>query len=636
MSRIAAESPAANRPTGGVVGRIYTHNADRKDLVALFGDGRCVRPRTTYGELFELADATALGLLELGVEPGDRIGVASENFDLWIAVDLAILSLGAVSVPRGGDASTAEIAFCLGHAGCETAFFETATLYARVKDALPAMKAVIVMKGEAPPGTTAFEELTRRGRSRLAAGGAAELRTRRNDVADTDLATIVYTSGTTGNPKGVMLTHGNLLHNLRTLPALFAFRPGMKFVSFLPTWHTFERTVEYICLDNGLSIHYSSKRALRNDLTKVAPEFLVGVPRVWETLYQGVMSALEKLPAGKRRFVDRLLAASKRFHRMRRLADGRSAAKDGSIPRAGWFERLGLYLAMAVALPAELLARKLVYSKLTAALGGRLTIAISGGGPVPADVEEFFLRAGVPVYNGYGLTETAPVACVRTPARNVMGTIGPPLPETEVRIVGDDGRALGPKTKGIIQIRGPQVMQGYWRNEAASEACLSKDGWFDSGDVGMLAENGDVMITGRAKDTIVLRGGENVEPENIETALASSPCFLDVVVVGHAQKALGALVVPNFEVLRSRLGNLPDSTEEVLALRPEVQQCIRAEIATIVNGDRGFRTFELVTRVVCLPRPFSPEDGTLTHTMKKKRRVIEERYAALIAALFDD
>ena len=460
MSQFAAESPAAERPTGGIVGRIYANAAHHRDRIALFGDGRCVRPRTTYGELFELADAAAAGLMEFGAECGDRIGIASENFDLWIAVDLGILSLGAVSVPRGADASTAEIAFCLGHAGCTMAFFETAALYARVKDALPALRAVFVMKGEAPPGTTAFEELIRKGRSRLAGGGAAELRTRRNDVVETDLATIVYTSGTTGNPKGVMLTHGNILHNMRTLPALFEFRPGMNFVSFLPTWHTFERTVEYICLDNGLGIHYSSKRALRNDLAKVAPEFMVGVPRVWETLYQGVMSALEKLPAGKRRFVDRLLAASKNFHRLRRRADGGAALKDGSVPRAGRFERLGLYLGMAVALPLELLARKLVYSKLSAALGGRLTIAISGGGPLPADVEEFFLRAGVPFYNGYGLTETAPVACVRTPARNVLGTIGPPLPDTEVRIVGDDGRVLGSRTKGIIQIRGPQVMQG--------------------------------------------------------------------------------------------------------------------------------------------------------------------------------
>jgi long-chain acyl-CoA synthetase len=410
----------------------------------------------------------------------------------------------------------------------------------------------------------------------------------------------------------------------------------MRFLSFLPTWHTFERTVEYVCLDCGLEIHYSSKRALKADLRRVRPNFMVGVPRVWETLFQGVLESLEKLPRKKKRLVDAALRGSAAFHRARRRRKGLAADRDGSVRKAGPSETIGLLFAELTTYPAEFLARKFVYSKLKAALGGELSIAISGGGPMPADVEEFFLRAGIPFYNGYGLTETAPVVCVRTPRRNVLGTIGEPLPDTEVRIVGENGAVLPLKAKGVIQVRGPQVMSGYWNNPTATAACLSKDGWFDTGDTGMLTDRGDVMITGRAKDTIVLRGGENVEPENIETALSASPCFVDVVVVGHAQKTLAALVVPNIEVLRARRPDLPALDPESLVSRPEVVEFVRAEIRTYVSRERGFRTFEMIGRVACLPRPFTTDDGTLTHTMKKKRAVIESRYADLISSLFSD
>jgi long-chain acyl-CoA synthetase len=635
MTRSDPQDDGSPPPRGGIYGRLRARSGARGDALALVGDARSVRPSTTYEELFAHVDAAAAGFYAAGVRKGVRVGVASDNFDRWIVSDLALLSLGAVSVPRGADASPQEIGFCFAHAECEFALFETAALYDRCRAELPPLRRVVILKGPAPAGALAFDDLAAAGRDATSAGkdGLAAVR---DAVASDDLATIVYTSGTTGNPKGVMLTHGNVLHNLRALPRLFAFRPGMRFLSFLPTWHTFERTVEYVCLDNGLEIHYSSKRALKADLARIRPDFLVGVPRVWETLYQGVVSGLEKLPAKKRAFVDRILAGSRAFHRARRRAFGLAAERDGAVPTAGYPAKIGLLLGMAATYPAERLARRLVYSKLLAALGGRLSIAISGGGPLPLEIEEFFLRAGVPFYNGYGLTETAPVACVRRPDRNVLGTIGPPLPETQVRVVGEDGADLGRRRKGVIQIRGPQVMRGYWKNEAATRACLSADGWFDSGDVGLVADDGEIMITGRAKDTLVLRGGENVEPENIETALAASPCFVDIVVVGHAQKALGALVVPDYEVVRTRLGGLPEVPAEQLSRHPAVERLVRAEISAVVSSERGFRTFEMIGRFACLPTPFSTEDGTLTPTMKKKRRVIEERYAALIASLFAD
>jgi long-chain acyl-CoA synthetase len=619
---------------GGIVEHLRARCAHRPEGTATVGNQACRFPRMTYAQVFEAADDLAAGFVDFGIRHGDHVGVISENLDLWLLTDLALLSIGAATVPRGGEASPAEVGFCLTHAECRAAVFETAELVERASADLPHLAGTVAMRGPAPRGGTTLDELIERGR-KLRRERPGELRKRQEAVKDEDLATIVYTSGTTGNPKGVMLTHRSILHNVKAVPAILHFEEGMRFVSFLPTWHTFERTIEYIVLDSGIELHYSSKRTLKADVARVRPSFLVGVPRVWETFYQGVMSAIEKLPPKKKELVEGALRGSRTFHTFGRRARGLVLDPPAKLERPGTFSRLLLRLRQAPHVVSELLARKFVYSKLKAALGGELKITISGGGPLPPDVDEFFVRAGIPFLNGYGLTETAPVVCVRLPERNVLGTIGPPLPHTEVRIVDESGRDVGREARGNIQIRGPQVMLGYYRNETASNACLTMDGWFDSGDLGMLSSAGDVIITGRAKDTIVLRGGENVEPENIETALLASPLILDVVVVGHAQKALGALIVPDFEVVRIRLPQVSGDPPEALVEHPSVDDLIRTEVSKIVCNSRGFRTFELVTRVAYLARPFSTEEGTLTATLKKRRRVIEELHRELIAGLFD-
>jgi long-chain acyl-CoA synthetase len=619
---------------GGIVEHLRARSAHRPDLTATVGSTSCRFSRLTYAELFRAVDELAAGFLDLGVGPGDRVGMISENQDLWLLTDLALLSIGATTVPRGGDTPAAEIGFCLTHGECRLAVFESAATLERAREALPPLAAAVVMRGPAAGGALALDEIFERGRRRLAAR-PDELRSRQADVTEEDLATIVYTSGTTGNPKGVMLSHRNILHNVRAVPQILHFEEGMRFVSFLPTWHTFERTIEYIVVDSGIELHYSSKRTLKQDVARVRPSFLVGVPRVWETFYQGVMGAIEKLPAAKKRLVQAALRGSRELHRLRRRAESIALDPPATIARPSAGKRLALWLRQAPHLLQNALATRLVYSKLRAALGGELRISISGGGPLSPEVDEFFVRAGLPFFNGYGLTETAPVVCVRLPERNVLGTIGPPLPQTEVRIVDENDQDVGRESRGVIQVRGPQVMQGYWRNDAASKACLSTDGWFDTGDLGMLSNEGDIIINGRAKDTIVLTGGENVEPENIETTLVASPLILDALVVGHARKALGALIVPDFDVVRARVPELEGLEPEAIVKNPALDRLIRAEVANRVSPERGFKSHETITRVACLARPFSAEDGTLTATLKKKRRVIEERYAEAIARLFD-
>jgi long-chain acyl-CoA synthetase len=617
---------------GGIVERLRARSAHRPEKTATVGNAACRFPHLTYRELFARVDELATAFLRLGIRRGDHVGLISENSDLWLITDLALLSIGAATVPRGGDAPPAEVGFCLRHAECGVALFETEAHADRARAELPPLETVIVMRGPARAGTATLEGLLEDGR---AAGSPVDLRAHQAAVADSDLATIVYTSGTTGNPKGVMLTHANILHNVHAVPRILHFSEGMRFVSFLPTWHTFERTIEYIVVDSGIELHYASKRTLKQDVARVRPSFMVGVPRVWETFYRGVMGAIEKLPPRKKRLVDGALAGSREFHRLGRRAAGLELSEDGRVGRPGALARAALRARQLRWAPHEVLARKLVYSKLLTALGGELRIAISGGGPLAPDVDEFFVRAGVPFLNGYGLTETSPVVCVRLPERNVLGTIGPPLPQTEVRIVDEAGRDAGRGARGVIQVRGPQVMSGYYRNETASKACLVPGGWLDTGDLGMLSDAGDVVINGRAKDTIVLTGGENVEPENIEATLLASPLILDVVVVGHAQKTLGALIVPNLEVACARLAKCAESEAQSLLHDPALDAMIRAEVTRLISCERGFRAWECVSRLAYLARPFCPEDGTLTATLKKRRRVIEELHREAIVRLFD-
>ena len=453
-------------------------------------------------------------------------------------------------------------------------------------------------------------------------------------VREDDLATIIYTSGTTGNPKGVRLSHRNFLHQIRCVPDILALKPGMKYLSFLPTWHAFERLLEYVILDTGMELHYSSKRTLKKDMLSRRPELIAAVPRVWETVYDGVVGNVEKLSGCLGKVVRGALAASEtRAHALRR-ARGHVLDTQRRRWRGGVTEKLGHHLLALLATPPHLVADLLVYRKIRAAVGGRLFAGISGGGPLPAHVDEFLTRAGLPLLNGYGLTETAPVLSVRVPSRNILGTIGQPLPATEIRIVSEAGHPVPVGEKGVIQARGPQVMEGYHDNPEATAACLSSDGWFDTGDVGALTDENDLCITGRAKDTIVLRGGENVEPEPIEAVLCSSPLIEDAFLVGHGQKTLGAFLVPHAEALRPHTGLPESASDEAVRGHPEAEARVRAEVLRLISPDRGYRGFERIGRTAMLALPFTVEDGTLTATLKKRRKVIEARLADRIAALF--
>jgi long-chain acyl-CoA synthetase len=373
-----------------------------------------------------------------------------------------------------------------------------------------------------------------------------------------------------------MLEQRNIAHNIRTLPDLVGMEAGDIWVSILPAWHTFEQTVELCGFGVGCITVYSDKRRLKDDLRTHRPHFFASVPRIWETIYSGARGAIEKRGPAVRALFRAAYAGSRLWARGNPLG-----------------------------LPLHALGKALFYKKIRAATGSRLKVAVSGGGYIPTHVDEFFVTVGITLLVGYGLTETAPVVALRALDDNVLGTIGRAVPETEIRV--------GPA--GTLQVRGPQIMRGYFKEPDLTRAAIDADGWFDTGDIARITEKGDIIFVGRAKETIVLSGGENIEPEPIESSILRSPLVHQVMLVGQDRKTLAALVVPE-----------PDAC-------PTGEQ-IRAELVQRTGLPGGFRTFEAVHKFALLDEPLSFENGLLTQTLKMKRNVIADRYKDAIDRLY--
>lgn len=569
------------------------------------------QPRpVTFAALLADVDALAMALLDLGVQRGDRVGLIAENRYEWLLVDQALVSIGAVGVPRGADTSPQELAFILRHSGCKFVFADDDRVARELTDiagGLPQLRAVAVMQDDsAVPGVLPLGALLRAG---------ADALPRRRDGLDRaravvqpdDLLTIVYTSGTTADPKGVMLTHGNVLSNVRVVTAVLDITAEDCFLSVLPAWHMYERIMDYLALAAGAQLVYTDRRRIKEDLAAVQPTVFAAVPRIWEMLHDGVVAQSRKL-AGVR----------------------------------GWLLRCGLQLSRQVGsgrahVGHRLLHRALdplVLRRVRAALGGRLRLCVSGGGALPRHVDETLLGLGLPLRNGYGLTETSPVASVRLPHQRDPGHIGPPLPQTAIEARRADGSRCAVGETGVLWIRGPQVMRGYYENPARTAEVLTADGWFNSGDLGHVDGTGNVWITGRAKDTIVLAGGENVEPEAVETLVKTSPFVEQVMCVGQDQKALGALLVPRFDALEQAVPRADWEPDDGELRGRAVQALFRAELDRLQVRQNGCRPCERIATFRVLAEPMTAENGLLTQTLKVRRHVVAQRHAPRIAAMF--
>jgi len=595
-----------------------------------------VEHRVTYAKLFEDVLLLAKSFRRRGMNSGDKVMVLSDNRYAWIVTDLALMSFGAVNVPRGSDTPTQELEFIVGHSDSDFLIVETDALLELHGDFISTckqLKSVFVMTGD--KRHTLFNNLYSyldilKDRSYTAADVEDFLELGQGIMPD-NLLTIIYTSGTTGLPKGVLLTHGNIMHNVKVVPVVIQLTENDNWLSILPAWHIFERTAEYVALSRGTTLVYSSIKTFSQDLEKYKPTLVATVPRVWESLYGKVQAAVKKKGDKAQKIFDTLIWASASYRRNKRKALGRMPVFERKQVLSHFFSKSVASLKMVVLFPLYKLADKKL-SMVRNRFGGRLRLAISGGGTLATYLEEWLDAVGIRIVNAYGMTECSPAIAGRGLTCRTYGTVGPPVPWTELRVVNEDGTSLPAGIEGAIEVRGPQVTKGYYNDDAENEKSFTEDGFFKTGDLGKTTINGELVITGRAKEIIVLSSGENIDPTKIENVLTMFPFIQDAVLVGQDKKGLGALLVPNMDELKdyvsTKMEGLAKSKAELLS-DSKVLDFIRNDMNRILKPKQGFKPHEKLHGITFLDKEFKLGDE-LTNTLKKKRHVIEKKYKKLI------
>ncbi|MDV6237081.1 AMP-binding protein [Leptospira ellisii] len=670
--------------------QLFRESAEKfRDLPAFFSkDSNKNYHPTSYAQLYEQGINLAEALIELGVQQRQRVGLLADNRIEWMVADYGVILTGAADVPRGTDITDSEIVYILNHSEVEVVFIENDKMlekFNRNKSQLNNVKTIIVLDpASSAPGVLKMNDLIEKGK-KLRDGGSRKAEERIAAIDPEDLFTLIYTSGTTGLPKGVMLKHSNMMHQVNHVSPMLKIKSDARLLSILPIWHVFERVVEYVCVGLGASTYYTNVRDLRQDLASVKPTFMGSAPRLWENIYNGIYTRINdpaQTPALRRGLFKLAYFFSNKKNQAVRFLKGVEVDYTGRNPIGSLFygifmfiqllltgpftltivaSVLGSYFAgtnlyfltsplytvagLAVLLNSFTLDR-IVLAKIRAATGGQLRASISGGGALPRHVDEFFNNIGINVLEGYGMTETSPVISVRTFEKLIIGSVGVIVPKTRLQIRNDSNAVLteidenGNITqgklglKGVVFIKGPQVMKGYFKNEEATSKAIS-DGWMNTGDMGMINFKKTLTLTGRAKDTVVLLGGENVEPVPIENKLQESAYISQCMVIGQDQKNLGAIVVPDFEKLQewAKENGINEANNEKLIENPKVYDLYRKEIKALNNTKNGFKSFEQVTPFFLIAKPFEVGDE-LNNMMKMKRHVITEKYTDRIKKIY--
>ncbi len=612
-----------------------------RDIVALHSPHTKPEIVITYTQLAEKIQLFAAGLQSLGIKLGDRISLIADNSPRWFIADQGIMTAGGVDAVRSSQAEKEELLFIIANSGSTAVVIEDLKTLKKLQDRLNDLpiEFVILLSDEAPPTEGPLKVLNFTQLNEIGANHNFVPVKQNRDA----LATLIYTSGTTGKPKGVMLAYSNLMHQVTTFGTVLQPNPGDMVLSILPSWHSYERTVEYYLLSQGCTQVYTNLRSVKGDLRQFKPNYMVGVPRLWESIYEGVQKQFREQPAKKQRLIKFLLGISEKYIKAQRVAQG----LDLNNLHASAKEKFVANIVTVVLLPLHKLGEKLVYAKVREATGGQVKQMISGGGALPRHIDNFFEIIGVQILQGYGLTETSPVTHVRRPWRNLIGASGLPLPATEAKIVDPETKApLPPETRGLVLLRGPQIMQGYYQNPEATAKAIDREGWFDSGDLGWLTPQNDLVLTGRAKDTIVLTNGENIEPQPIEDACLRSPYIDQIMLLGQDQRSLGALIVPNVEALEKwataqnltldiQDDNQTTASSQKINLQSKIiQDLFRQELNREVQNRPGYRPDDRIGPFKFILEPFSIENGLMTQTLKIRRHVVVERYRDIIDGMF--
>jgi len=595
-----------------------------------------------YAELYELGLNLATALIDLGVKAKDHVALLADNRLEWIIADYGILLTGAADVPRGTDVTDQDIQYIVSHSGAQVVFVEHLEMLKKFehnRKKIPGIKHVILMdkNAKAPAKVHHLYDLIEKGRE-LRAKKNREVEKRVSHIKPDDLCTLIYTSGTTGSPKGVMLTHGNIISQMRQ--EIVPLDPTDRILSILPVWHIFERGFEMLAVSRGCCTYYTNVRNIGEDLKAVKPTFMGSAPRLWESIYLKIMDGVKSAPPARRNLFNAAYFCSRMFRGSLFFLTGKQLDVEGrSVIQSLGLALRSIFRVLVFAIPFFLLDA-IVLKKIRGATGGHFKGTVSGGGALPLHVDEFFNYIGVPVLEGYGMTETSPTLAVRNFRKLVIGSVGPIFPATEIRIVDlNTGEILFPNPakkaggrglKGEIHAFGPQVMKGYYKNPEATKNVL-RDGWMNTGDIGMITFNDCLKIMGRSKDTVVLLGGENVEPVPIENKLVQSPYIDQCMIIGQDQRFLSALIVPSVEGF-AKYG-IKTKDLKSLNAHKEVQEIIGREIKALVSADNGFKGFERVQDFRLLPKVFEVGDE-MTNLFKLKRHVISQKYGHEIDSIY--
>jgi len=575
----------------------------KSDLMLSKIEGRYVPISTT--EFGARVKHTALGLKDLGHGPGDKLIIIADSCPDWVITDLSNICLGGITVPIYTSLVPEQIKYIIDNSDAKIVICADSVMWekiTKVKSELGKVSHFIMFQSETPEGVMNLSEIRERGK-KIDQEKPELFEEMALAVNPEDTASIIYTSGTTGLPKGVMLSHRNFISNIKAVASIIEFSVEDVGLSFLPLSHVLERMVTFTYLYKGCSIAYAeSLDTVAENLPEVRPHIMVSVPRVFEKIYAKVMDNVLLSSSLKRKIFFWAARVGREFGKRKLLGQ--------PIPGTLQFKRN--------------LAHKLVFAKIIAKTGGRVRFFVSGGAPLSKDIAEFFYAIGMVVLEGYGLTETSPVISVNTFENLRFGTVGRPIPGVEVKFSED----------GEILTRGPHVMKGYYKMESETEDVM-KDGWFHTGDIGHLDEDGYLVITDRKKDLIVTAGGKNVAPQPIENLLKLSVYISNVLVIGDRRKFISALIIPDFEKLEeyAKANDIMYKNPEELIKNEQIINFMEAEVD---KATPELASYEKVKKIALLDRELEIEKGEITPTLKVKRNIVEQKYQDVITRLYSE
>lgn len=584
----------------------FARDHKRPDTLNYKRDGRWLS--ISSAEVLTQAREIAAGLIELGIERGDRLAILSESRPEWTLMDAGCLFAGAIDVPIYPTLTPPQVRYILRDSGARVLAISNRQKFEQVKEVLSeceALERVIFLDSDAADENAGLtlEQLRERGRALITRAPEIRMAFSR-ETQPQDLATILYTSGTTGEPKGVMLTHANLVSNLLDSSGHLSFGKNDIALSVLPLSHIFERQAMYMYLYQGMAVYYAeSLETIGANLREVRPTILVGVPRIFEKIY----ARIKERVAEKGKVNLSLL--------MWAVAVAKEVARSQVEKK-----KVGTALALK-----HRIADKLVFSKWREAFGGRVRLLVSGGAALPEELGYIYIGAGIPIIQGYGLTETSPVITTGILDDNRVGTVGKPINHVEIRIAAD----------GEIESRGPNVMRGYYNKPAETAAVFTADGWFRTGDIGKIDSDGFLSITDRKKELFKTSGGKYIAPQPLEQLIKGSRFVNQVVLIGNGRKFPAALIVPNWEQIDSyvKLKGLKETSRAELCRSPKIIDLFERQVEQLTPD---IAQYERVKKIALLENEFTIDGGEMTPTLKVKRRVIDEKYRSVIDELYRD